>query len=112
MNLFKKYKNIIILGILIIATVIYTVAISNKDNSLLVSESSVDGGSASQSDLLALLLEIRSIKLDESILTDSVFRSLKDFGQEITQEPVGRENPFAPVDFDKLSEESEEVVEE
>jgi hypothetical protein len=110
MNFFKKYKSIIIvLVILIIATVAYTVIIGEKDDSLLVSESSVDISSASQGDLLALLLEIRTIKLDESILSDEAFRSLKDFGQEIVPEPVGRENPFAPVNFDELSE---EVVEE
>ena len=106
MNLFKKYKNIIIiLAILIIATVAYTVIVGKKDDSLLVSESSSDTSSASQSNLLALLLEIRTIKLDESILSDSAFRSLKDFGQEIIPEPVGRENPFAPVNFDELSKE-------
>ena len=93
---------IIILGILIIATVAYTLVVGKTDKNLLVSESFINTNSSLQDDLIALLLEIRSIKLDGDILSDKVFRSLEDFGQEITPEPIGRENPFAPVNFNKL----------
>jgi hypothetical protein len=103
--MFKKYKKmIIILGIIVIAAIAYTLMIGNTDDSLLVSEGPVSGSGDSelQNELLALLLEIRSIKLDESILSDPVFISLEDFGQEIIPEPVGRENPFAPVKASEL----------
>ncbi len=94
---------IIVLGILVIATVAYTVMVGERDDSLLVSEGATNTSLVLQNELLALLLDIRSIKLDESILSDTVFRSLEDFGQEIVLEPIGRENPFAPVNFNELS---------
>lgn len=109
MSFFKKYKKmIIILGILVVATIGYTVMIGNTDDSLLVSESSADENSMLQNELLALLLEIRSIKLDESILSDPAFQGLEDFGQNIVPEPIGRENPFAPVDPNELQSSTEE----
>lgn len=115
MNFFKKYKKMImILTILIIATVAYTLVVGKTDKNLLISESSINTNSALQDDLLALLLDIRSIKLDEDILSDTAFRSLEDFGQEILPESVGRDDPFAPVNISKLSidKPSTETVEE
>ena len=47
--------------------------------------------------LIAILLTLRAVKLDGTILTDPVFVSLKDFSTEIVKEPIGRENPFAPL---------------
>lgn len=93
---------IIILGILAIATVGYTVMVGNVDNTLLVSENSVEENSVLQNELLALLLDIRLIRLNESILSDPVFQGLEDFGQDIIPEPIGRKNPFAPVDPSEL----------
>jgi len=46
-------------------------------------------------ELLATLSNLKSISLDSSIFTDSVFLSLTDFGTVIPVQPVGRDNPFA-----------------
>jgi hypothetical protein len=46
---------------------------------------------------LSIVNKIEALKLDTTILTDSVFTSLQDFSQNIEPEPVGRPNPFAPV---------------
>jgi len=48
-------------------------------------------------DLISLLLELKSIKLDTSILQNPVFLTLQDFSIELSPEPVGRPNPFAPI---------------
>lgn len=48
-------------------------------------------------DLVATLLQLRAVKLEGSIFSDPLFQSLRDFGSEIVPEPVGRENPFAPL---------------
>lgn len=47
--------------------------------------------------LVATLLALRTVKLEGTILTDPVFVSLQDFSTEIVPEPIGRENPFAPL---------------
>ncbi len=54
-------------------------------------------GSGVDQDLVALLFELRGIRLETTIFSDSVFMSLQDFGKELVSEPIGRNNPFAPL---------------
>lgn len=116
MEILKKYKTILlIIIIIIVAFIAYTfLFVGKKDDNLLISDSaskSSDNTSAAlESDLLTLLLDIRSIKLDGSVFSNKAFQSLEDFGQDIAPEPVGRENPFAPVDF--AVKQKTEVIEE
>lgn len=52
---------------------------------------------------LNLLLNMRTIKLDQSIFTDQAFVSLQDFSTTINPESnPGRTNPFAPIGFDAV----------
>ena len=52
---------------------------------------------------IALLLSVRSIKLDDSILKDQSFLSLKDTTITIVQiDPEGRPNPFAPIGAENI----------
>ncbi|HEY1037727.1 MAG TPA: hypothetical protein VGE62_04065 [Candidatus Paceibacterota bacterium] len=44
------------------------------------------------------LLAIQNIKFNLSIFADEVYAGLQDFSQEIQPQPVGRPNPFAPLD--------------
>ncbi len=46
-------------------------------------------------ELLMLLAKLKSTKLDASVFTDPIFKSLRDFGVDIAPQPVGRRNPFA-----------------
>lgn len=48
-------------------------------------------------DLVALLFELKNIRLDNAIFEDPLFQSLKDFSQSLVSEPTGRNNPFAPL---------------
>ena len=50
---------------------------------------------------LTLLLNMKTIKLDQSIFSDVAFTSLRDFSTTIAPETnPGRANPFAPIGFD------------
>ena len=53
---------------------------------------SVDGGST-----LNLFGRLQSIELDTSFYSNASFVSLYDWGKAIEPEPVGRANPFAPI---------------
>lgn len=46
-------------------------------------------------DLLVLLAQLKTTKLNTSIFDDPLFVSLQDFGVAIAPQPVGRRNPFA-----------------
>lgn len=100
MDFIKKYKNIAlsIIAIAIAAALYVTLFGTNRsDISLLKSETPSAITLAAGEDVLELLATLREIELDESIFEDPAFRSLVDFGQELVPEPVGRENPFAPI---------------
>lgn len=95
----KKYKNITI-GIIVIVLgfFAYTYFFAGKKvPALLTSESSEVAASATGAEILALLRDLKALRLDESIFADPVFRRLHDFGVLISPEPVGRNNPFAPL---------------
>ncbi len=49
------------------------------------------------SDLLPILLNLKSLRLEGSVFDDPTFQSLENFGVEIPVEPLGRKNPFAPL---------------
>ncbi|MEI7720204.1 MAG: hypothetical protein WCI89_03285 [bacterium] len=46
--------------------------------------------------LLAVLVNLRSIQLDNTLFSSPAFISLTNFGVDIAQEPAGRDNPFVP----------------
>jgi hypothetical protein len=54
-------------------------------------------GAGPDQDLVALLFELKGIRLDNALFGDPLFKSLQNFGQELVSEPVGRSNPFAPL---------------
>ncbi len=49
------------------------------------------------SELLVLLLQIKSIDLDTMIFDDPAFMRLKDFGTELELQPIGKDNPFSTI---------------
>ena len=97
-TLFKKYRNIITIGLVVIAAFIAYSIFYTPDTGSPLTQTQVNSEQAAlEQELLALLFELRSIELDTTIFDDARFRSLEDFGQEIISEPVGRDNPFAPI---------------
>ena len=57
---------------------------------------------APDQELVALLFELKNIRLDSTLFEDPLFKSLRDFGRDLVSEPVGRNNPFAPLTGDKV----------
>ena len=103
MKLLKKYKTIlIVIVVVVVGGMAYNSYFGGEGGSILTSDltsGSESAVSAADTDLLTLLLDIRSVKLDDSIFSEETFRSLEDFSQEIVPEPIGRENPFIPTDL-------------
>lgn len=97
MPFFTRYQNIIIAAVLVIAAfVVYTFIFGGEEEPVL-GEREVSETATVDNDLISLLLELRSINLDDAIFNDVAFQSLVDFSQELVPEPVGRVNPFAPL---------------
>lgn len=97
MNILNKFKGLIITCVILgIGFIAYTYFISQPEEQTLSAQNTSDAPVVDQ-DLISLLLTLRSIKLDEKIFSDTAFRSLEDFSKELIAEPVGRNNPFAPL---------------
>ena len=107
-------KNKIILALVVIVIIAFAwFGLSDRQptssTSILTNETR-SGGSAAEQEILRLLLDMRSIRLDSSIFESPAFASLRDFGQEIIPEPVGRTNPFAPVGSTRAPTPEEEAA--
>lgn len=100
MGLLKNNIIIAIIALILLsAGGFYYISRTDQDSEdLLVSESVENGVDR---ELLATLLELKSLKFDRALFESNVFKSLKDFSRQIPDEPAGRPNPFAPVGTDK-----------
>ena len=99
MGFFSRYKMVlyVLAGVLIIFVGWWFVTSDNKQEPLLTTEGV--GGNGADKGIVDTLLTLRAVSLSGSIFDDPAFASLRDFGTQITAEPVGRENPFAPISF-------------
>lgn len=57
-------------------------------------------------DILPLLQDLKTIKLDAKVFDDPIYKSLKNYGVELPKEDSGRPNPFAPVESRAVQETS------
>jgi hypothetical protein len=98
LDVIKKNK-FMILGLALVVGMMawYIMRDTPASNSLLVTEDFSGASSEADKDLVATLLQLRAVTLDGAIFQDPAFQSLRDFGIQIVPEPVGRENPFAPL---------------
>lgn len=99
----KKFiKNIIItVAVAILAFAVYFFFLrgngSTSDSGLSVETVAGTTPTADKS-LVTLLLEMKSVKLDEELFNSPVFKSLSDYSIKIEPQEVGRTNPFAPLE--------------
>ncbi len=99
----KKYKKaIIVIVVIIVAFVGYSLFSGGDNGGNVLTSQNPSAQTAGDNELLILLINLRSITLNESLFNDSAFKSLVDFGQQLIPEPIGRRNPFAPVGSDDI----------
>ena len=54
-------------------------------------------GSGPEQQLLDSLASLKSVDLSGDIFKDAIFGDLKDFSTTIVPDPIGRQNPFGPL---------------
>lgn len=100
-DFFNRYKNFIMIVIAAVVLFIgynYFFAADDTTGPALTSNTSgATTADLAEQELLSILLRLREINLDATVFEDELFRSLQDFSQELRPEPVGRNNPFAPI---------------
>ncbi|HEY9480663.1 MAG TPA: hypothetical protein VIR98_00320 [Candidatus Paceibacterota bacterium] len=102
---------IILVVLIIIGAAGYFYAGRDQAPDDLLTSAPVDGMAAGavEGDLLPALLQLKKLRLDDTIFSDASFTSLVDSGQTLAPQPQGRPNPFAPIDASSLSSESSSV---
>ena len=102
MNILKNKLVLTLIAIVILGGIAYAYLSSEgapQSGDLVVSPS--DNGVVG-ADILSSLNEVNSLTLDTQIFTDINSLQLQDFSQDLPSNvPVGRENPFQPINFAK-----------
>lgn len=96
-NLLGKQQLLVVALLLAIGGGGYYFFAGQSGTGAVANMSGAAAASAEEEDLINQLLELKSLRLDESIFSDPHFRSLTDFSVTIPPEPVGRSNPFLPI---------------
>lgn len=98
MHIFSNNKLVTIAAGLIIAGAVWYGFSGGSAGPALSGTGNVNSDVGSEDeDIVATLLKLRSVTLTGTIFASQVFLGLKDFSTDITQEPVGRVDPFAPI---------------
>ncbi len=108
-----KIKNIIIfasVAIILILVYIFFIKSSPEEDNLVSTDNSAkvvtttnnsSADTLANKDFLAILLSVKSIKLDDSIFSDAAFTTLHDSNVVLSPDGnEGRPNPFAPIGAD------------
>ena len=100
----NKLKILTVALIIIIALFIYSFlpAADNENEKNLTVTGGIAGNKETSSfsegeEILTILEGLKSVKMDVDFFENKVFKSLSDFSVKINPEPVGRNNPFAPI---------------
>lgn len=75
----------------------YRIFFAADDTSETLNAGVVTEASRDTQEFLRTLQQLRGITLNQQIFTDPRFQSLVDQRQPIIPEPIGRQNPFAPI---------------
>jgi hypothetical protein len=98
MDFLSKHKIIIVIAALIVAGGIwFWLSGSSSSSPQILTTQTPATASAGDQQLVATLLALRAVTLNGGIFSEPSFLSLKDFTTQIIPEPVGRDNPFAPL---------------
>lgn len=96
-----KYKNYLIIGLVVIAGGFVAMAVlgggdaAPPEGNVAATESE---SAQIERELLDELLRLRSIELNETLFANPLFLSLVDFSKPLVEQPVGRSNPFSPIE--------------
>ncbi len=97
-NTIKQNKIMfIILAVVIVLFIGYGMG-DKEPTQGLVQKQNAASSSMVEQEILQLLMDVQSIKLDSAIFADPSFVTLRDFSRAIVEEPFGRENPFVPIE--------------
>ena len=99
MKFFARHKLIIVLAVVVAGVAWWGLSGSGSSpsSSLLTTQPLDPSVSPADQNLVATLLQLRAVRLEGTIFNEPTFKALQDYSTQIVPEPVGRDNPFAPL---------------
>lgn len=94
----KNRQAVGVVVIVALALIYYFFFYSSSPSTPALSSVTANDASPTSQQLLVTLASLHTIKLDNTLFQDPVFMSLSDYGVTIPTQPVGRRNPFAPIE--------------
>jgi len=96
----KNRTVIIIILVILIGLFIFSTFFNkgDKQNQPIVKKTVNSTTKLLGAEILSALNSLKVLKLDANIFVDPAFKSLVDFSRPVLEEPIGRKNPFAPID--------------
>jgi Tfp pilus assembly protein PilO len=94
MNSLQKHKQ------MIIAVVVFLVVIVAYNYLWKGSQDSLDQGTSAQNignDVVSLNQKLQAVTLDQTLFSSAEYTSLSDWSPVLSQGPIGRIDPFAPI---------------
>ncbi len=104
-DILKYKKVVIVVVVIVIAFVLYAYLFKNEKKNDITSfnPNSINANQpGAGKDIIVLLSDLKSIKLNDDIFSNPSFKKLVDFSLPISSEPKGRNNPFAPIGIDDM----------
>lgn len=101
MAIFQNKAVVLILGSVLATVAVWYVFLRDTAVAPLLETEDLTAATSADKDVVETLLALRSITLSGTIFTDPAFIKLKDTGTQIVPEPVGRPNPFLPLEGSK-----------
>ncbi len=99
MNILKENKGILIVVIIVIALLVwYSMSNQSDSSSDRILSTTSSEHLVDDRELLQILTNMEKIRLDGRIFESDVYLSLQDFSRSIVPEPIGRPDPFAPLE--------------
>ena len=96
-----KQHLLLFIGIIVVLAAVFWYGLSSSSTPAPILTTDTVSGSpsleSSDQELVTTLLALRAVTLSGTIFQDPAFTSLSDFSTAIVPEPVGRDNPFAPL---------------
>ncbi|MDB5238554.1 MAG: hypothetical protein JWM46_824 [Candidatus Kaiserbacteria bacterium] len=102
MSWISQHKLVFIVIIIVIVAGLWYGLSQGGTPAPVLSTTSASGSVSSKSspadqELVGTLLTLRAVTLSGTIFSEQAFITLQDFGTTIVSEPIGRDNPFAPL---------------
>ncbi len=90
-------KKIIITAVVVLIGLLMYALSSSKPETDIITTIEATNTETGEREMLKLLTDMKTIRLDGKIFENEVYVNLQDFSRNVIEEPIGRQDPFAPL---------------